>query len=109
FLEQGWLAVDPFAVQPHPLLLGSPCSACARPVCTADTCSLFYAKRFCAEPRRASLRAAAAAAAAQLSNRRRSGSNSGSSSSGSSSWQQPWQLQQAQQPQQRSSAWCGGH
>ncbi|GFR51662.1 hypothetical protein Agub_g14075 [Astrephomene gubernaculifera] len=48
FLEQGWLAVDPFSVKPRPLFLGAPCSICNQPVCTADTCSLFFAKRFCA-------------------------------------------------------------
>eukprot|EP00198_Chlamydomonas_reinhardtii_P004924 XP_001694260.1 predicted protein [Chlamydomonas reinhardtii] len=47
FLEQGWLAVDPFSVKARPLLLGAPCSLCQRPVCVADACSVFYAKRFC--------------------------------------------------------------
>ncbi|KXZ41963.1 hypothetical protein GPECTOR_233g536 [Gonium pectorale] len=47
FLEEGWLVVDPFSVKARPLLLGAPCSVCTRPVCTADTCSTFYAKRFC--------------------------------------------------------------
>ncbi|KAG2429998.1 hypothetical protein HYH02_013826 [Chlamydomonas schloesseri] len=47
FLEQGWLAVDPFSVKARPLMLGSPCSLCQRPVCVADSCSVFYAKRFC--------------------------------------------------------------
>ena len=44
FLEQGWLAVDAWA---RPLFLGSPCSVCGQPVCAADTCSIFFAKRFC--------------------------------------------------------------
>ncbi|KAG2426515.1 hypothetical protein HXX76_011742 [Chlamydomonas incerta] len=53
FLEQGWLAVDPFLVKARPLLLGSPCSLCQRPVCVAEGCSLFYAKRFCVHCARA--------------------------------------------------------
>ncbi|EFJ45950.1 hypothetical protein VOLCADRAFT_63186 [Volvox carteri f. nagariensis] len=47
FLEEGWLAVDPFSIQARPVFLGAPCSACGRAVCTAEACSVFYSKRFC--------------------------------------------------------------
>ncbi|KAG2486011.1 hypothetical protein HYH03_015324 [Edaphochlamys debaryana] len=51
------MAVDPFAVRARPLFLGAPCSLCARPVCTGDACSVFYAKRFCADCARANVAA----------------------------------------------------
>ena len=41
---------DPFvAARKRPLLLGAECSVCARLVCTAASCSLFYSRRFCTD------------------------------------------------------------
>lgn len=47
YLEDSYITYDPFAVRKRPLCLGSNCSVCGEPVCAGDTCSLFYAKRFC--------------------------------------------------------------
>ncbi|KAL6753877.1 cysteine-rich domain-containing protein [Haematococcus lacustris] len=47
-LEECFLVADPSASSRRPLVLGSLCSACSKPVCPGETCSLFYAHRFCA-------------------------------------------------------------
>mmetsp|Transcript_4421 Transcript_4421/g.15368 ORF Transcript_4421/g.15368 Transcript_4421/m.15368 type:complete len:112 (-) Transcript_4421:1065-1400(-) len=53
-LEEAYCIPDPFVGSRAgmeggvgALVLGADCSACARPVCAAATCSFFYAKRFC--------------------------------------------------------------
>jgi hypothetical protein len=47
YLEDSYIAYDPFSARKRPLCLGSNCSACGEPVCAGETCSFFYAKRFC--------------------------------------------------------------
>mmetsp|Transcript_31967 Transcript_31967/g.76410 ORF Transcript_31967/g.76410 Transcript_31967/m.76410 type:complete len:113 (-) Transcript_31967:55-393(-) len=47
FLEEAFIAQDPFATEPRPLCLGSKCAICQRPVCVS--CSIFYTKRFCGD------------------------------------------------------------
>ncbi|KAJ9514974.1 hypothetical protein QJQ45_002792 [Haematococcus lacustris] len=47
-LEECFLVADPSASSRRPLVLGSLCSACSKPVCPGEACSLFYAHRFCA-------------------------------------------------------------
>ena len=45
-LEDAFVIRDPNG-GPRPLILGSTCAACARAVCAAPKCSIFYTKRFC--------------------------------------------------------------
>jgi len=49
FLEDCYVSKDSFAPQGEGLflLLGSECTVCGRTVCQANTCSVFYSKRFC--------------------------------------------------------------
>lgn len=48
FLEPVFLVSDPSAGKRRPLAIGAECSLCRARVCMAETCSFFYAKRFCA-------------------------------------------------------------
>src|SRR5262245_31314297 len=49
FTEDSYVQRDPFSPwrDAQFLLLGSDCAACSHPVCQAQGCSLFYARRFC--------------------------------------------------------------
>jgi len=49
-LEDVFYMKDPFSNKNLlPLMLGGVCSVCNQVVCMANTCSLFYTKRFCME------------------------------------------------------------
>ena len=68
--ETSYFSVDAFSQRRRPLLLGGRCSACARDVCAASTCSVFQTRRLCVRctqlrPAPTDTPAAAAAAAGQ--------------------------------------------
>ncbi|XP_005092263.1 cysteine-rich DPF motif domain-containing protein 1 [Aplysia californica] len=46
-LEDCYVMKDPFSTSGGFISVGGMCSLCARNVCMANTCSLFYTQRFC--------------------------------------------------------------
>jgi len=46
-LEDAYVIRDPFSPTAGHLTLGGRCCLCSKDVCVAQTCSIFYTKRFC--------------------------------------------------------------
>jgi len=46
-LEDAYVIRDPFSPSAGHLTIGGNCCLCSKNVCMAQTCSIFYTKRFC--------------------------------------------------------------